>query len=70
MVMPGLSGKELARAMQPSHRAMRTLYMSGHISSDLGENQTATAGMNFITKPLSVREIALKVRNILDSRAL
>ncbi|MCK9294281.1 MAG: PAS domain S-box protein [Desulfobulbaceae bacterium] len=69
MVMPGLSGKELARAMQPSHRAMRTLYMSGHISSDLGENQTAAAGMNFITKPLSAREIALKVRNILDSGA-
>jgi PAS domain S-box-containing protein len=69
MVMPGLSGKELARAMRPAHRAMRTLYMSGHISSDLGENQIATAGMNFITKPLSAREIALKVRNILDSRA-
>lgn len=67
MVMPGLSGKELAQAIQPSHRTMRTLYMSGHISSDLGENQIASAGMNFITKPLSAREIALKVRNVLDS---
>ncbi|RJX25758.1 MAG: PAS domain S-box protein [Desulfurivibrio sp.] len=67
MVMPGLSGKELARAMQPCHGAMRTLYMSGHISSE-GGNQTLTPGMNFITKPLSAREIALKVRNILDSK--
>jgi len=69
IVMPGLSGKELAQAMQPSHGTMRTLYMSGHINSDFGENQTAAAGMNFITKPLSAREIAVKVRKILDSNA-
>ncbi|MBI5559569.1 MAG: PAS domain S-box protein [Deltaproteobacteria bacterium] len=67
MVMPGLSGKELARAMRPSHSAMRTLYMSGYINSDLDENQTGGASMNFITKPLSAREIAHKVRSVLDS---
>ena len=67
MVMPGLGGKELARNMQSMYATMKTLYMSGHMNSAIGDDRQFEPGMHFITKPLSARQVATKVRNILDS---
>jgi PAS domain S-box-containing protein len=67
MVMPGLGGRELARNMQSRYTAMKTLYMSGHMNSAVDGDRLAEPGAHFITKPLSARQVATKVRNILDS---
>ncbi|MFH1217100.1 MAG: PAS domain S-box protein [Pseudomonadota bacterium] len=66
MVMPGLSGIQLAEAMQPLHAGMKTLYMSGHVTYPFTEDKNIHLGNHFIQKPLSPRQVALKVRNVLD----
>ncbi|OKY76101.1 MAG: hypothetical protein BM485_02300 [Desulfobulbaceae bacterium DB1] len=68
MVMPGLSGKELAVVMRPRHAAMKTLFMSGHAAALFTEGNDSKSDIHFIQKPLSPSQIALKVRNILDAR--
>jgi two-component system cell cycle sensor histidine kinase/response regulator CckA len=66
VVMPEMDGPALARVAATIRPAMRTLFMSGYPDDVLGESGLPPANINFIQKPFSPRDIAGKVREILD----
>jgi two-component system, cell cycle sensor histidine kinase and response regulator CckA len=64
VVMPQMSGRELADHMTARYPEMRILYMSGYVdrATDLLEK-----GVFFLEKPFAIDAIARKVRDALDA---
>ena len=67
VVMPGMSGRELAdeaRLIQPS---LRVLYTSGYTRNAIVHGGRLDQGVEMIMKPFTFEELAQKVRDMLDS---
>jgi CheY-like chemotaxis protein len=67
VVMPEMNGRELANELQAVHPQIKTLFMSGYTSNVIAHQGVLDAGVNFIQKPLFLKELALKIRAILNS---
>ena len=67
VVMPGMSGRELARVIADGGLARRTLYMSGYTDDAIVNHGVLESGLAFLYKPFSVDVLLLKVRAVLDS---
>lgn len=65
VVMPGMSGHELAEAFKASQPAMKVLYMSGWPMGSGTYRAIEEGRLNFIAKPFSADSISAKVRSIL-----
>ena len=66
VVMPGLSGPELAEQLRAQSSELRVLYMSGY--SDLGSRHGyALEGAPLLQKPFTPEGLARKVRQVLDA---
>lgn len=66
VVMPGMSGRELAEKLLGWHPEMKVLYMSGYTDDAMIRYGVLEAGMNFMQKPFSMEALAQKVRQVLD----
>lgn len=67
VVMPDMNGPELHRRLQESWPGLKVLYMSGY-TEDVIDNQGILAGgLNFIQKPFTGNELALKIEALLNS---
>ncbi|MGA2613939.1 MAG: PAS domain S-box protein [Spirochaetia bacterium] len=66
VVMPQLSGKELARKLQVVCPGVRVLYVSGYTANVISHHGILEAGLDFLQKPFSSKELLSKVREILD----
>lgn len=67
VVMPGMSGREVASQSLVSHPEMRVLFMSGYTDQAIVHHGVLDEGTNFIQKPFSPHALAQKVREVLDS---
>lgn len=67
VVMPGMSGTELAARLREDHPGMRVLLMSGYASDSVVRQGLADRGAAFIPKPFSLGTLGRKVRAVLDS---
>jgi two-component system, cell cycle sensor histidine kinase and response regulator CckA len=67
VVMPGLSGKDLARQLTTTRPGIKVILMSGYVGDVLGERAGLAPGIEFVQKPISALELALKVRQVLDT---
>ncbi len=67
LVMPGMSGRELARFLVPLRRGMKVLYMSGYSVDTLFEGGVPEAGSAFLQKPFTPTTLARQVRELLDA---
>ena len=65
MVMPGISGQELARKMRGSREGIRVIYMSGYSEHAAGEAAKCDAAAMVLTKPFSRAVLLRTVRDIL-----
>ncbi|MHB0875699.1 MAG: ATP-binding response regulator [Anaerolineae bacterium] len=64
VIMPGISGVELARTLQRQRPRVRILLMSGYA----GENEQGTmGGFPMLWKPFTLQVLAQRVRSILDA---
>jgi len=70
VVMPGISGTELAKHLISLHPETRILYMSGYTDNVIVHHGVLEKGVNYIQKPFTIDELTRKVREVLnkDSR--
>jgi PAS domain S-box-containing protein len=68
IIMPGTSGRELARRITVKHPQTRVLYMSGYTDNVLAQGGELEAGLSFLQKPFTPAALVQKVRDVLDSR--
>jgi signal transduction histidine kinase len=67
VVMPGLSGHELAGKLAVLRPGIRVLYMSGYPGDAVVQHGTLPEGSAFLQKPFSPDGLARKVRDVLDA---
>ena len=65
IVMPGMSGRELATALENFYSRARVLLMSGH-AEQLAWCGSSACGKQFLAKPFSIPVLLRRVREVLD----
>jgi two-component system, cell cycle sensor histidine kinase and response regulator CckA len=66
MIMPGLSGREVAEAVRATRPGIQVLYMSGYLDDAVARHGIETSNASFMQKPFTPLSLARKVREILD----
>jgi PAS domain S-box-containing protein len=66
MVMPQMSGRELSDRLNQVRPEMRVLYMSGYTDDAVIHQGLLDETANFIQKPFAPKDLARKVREVLD----
>ena len=67
VIMPSMSGPELAGRATVLKPALLVLYMSGYTDHAIVCNGNLEPGLNFLQKPFSADSVARKVREVLDA---
>jgi two-component system, cell cycle sensor histidine kinase and response regulator CckA len=67
VVMPKMSGRELAERFRAQRPGMKVLYTSGYTDGVIAESGVLEPGTEFLQKPFSFAELTQKVRSVLDS---
>jgi len=67
VVMPGMSGQEVAGLVTAMHPQMKVLYMSGYTSGMIALPGTQDPPAGFLQKPFTRESLAQRVRQLLES---
>ncbi|RMG66934.1 MAG: response regulator [Nitrospirae bacterium] len=67
LVMPEMSGRDLAERLSNKLPELKVLYMSGYTDDTVVRYGILKGQAYFISKPFTVKEIAKKVRQVLDN---
>ncbi|WP_157220860.1 ATP-binding protein [Flavisphingomonas formosensis] len=68
VVMPNMSGSELARAAVERQPGLKVLYSSGYTRDAIMHDGRLDEGVELLAKPFTFKTLARKVREILDAR--
>ena len=68
VVMPTMSGKEVAEQLRKIHPEMNVLFMSGYTDEAIVQRGVIDSDIAFIQKPFSERTLTQKVRDVLDAK--
>jgi PAS domain S-box-containing protein len=65
VVMPGMSGRELADRLRETRPRVRVLFMSGHSEEVISRRGVLEPGLSFVPKPFTAQELARRLREVL-----
>jgi PAS domain S-box-containing protein len=69
VVMPQMNGRVLAERLQSLYPSIKILFMSGYTATIIANRGDLDIDVNFIQKPFSMKNLAVKVRDaIIDGR--
>ena len=66
LIMPKMNGKEAYDEIRKIRPDIKVIFGSGYTSDIIDKKGILEEGLNFITKPISPRELLRKVREVLD----
>jgi two-component system, cell cycle sensor histidine kinase and response regulator CckA len=67
VVMPGMSGKQLASHLKQARQQTRVLFLSGYTEDAIAQEGGLEAGAAFLQKPFTLQSLARKVRDVLQA---
>jgi two-component system cell cycle sensor histidine kinase/response regulator CckA len=67
VVMPHMSGPQLAKRLAPTRPAMKVLCMSGYSDDSIFRHGVESAEMGYLQKPITPETLTRKVREVLDA---
>lgn len=67
VVMPGMSGRDLAARLHSLHPNLKQLFMSGYTAESMTHHHILDEQEHFLSKPFSIKDLAQKVREVLES---
>lgn len=67
VIMPGISGKQLAQTLSQLRPNLKVLYTSGYTDNSIVHHGILDDGIPFLQKPYNMESLNQKVRDILDS---
>lgn len=67
VVMPGMNGKDLNEKLKAWNPELKCLFMSGYTENVIAHQGILDDGIHFLQKPFSVKALAEKVREVLNS---
>jgi CheY-like chemotaxis protein len=68
VVMPRMSGRDLARTLAGTRPDTKVLYVSGYTDDAIVHHGMLEPGLNFLQKPFTPATLAKKVREVLDAK--
>jgi CheY-like chemotaxis protein len=67
VIMPGMSGRDLAIKLAETRPGMKTLYISGYTASVISQRGILEENVHFLPKPFTREALARKMRDVLDA---
>jgi len=66
VVMPRMSGGQLAKELETLRPETRVLFVSGYAGQTVVDHKVVDVENNFLQKPFTLKQLAVKVRKVLD----
>ena len=66
VVMPEMNGRNLSGNLISIYPGIKRLFMSGYTSNVIAQRGVLDDGVNFIQKPFSMKDLSVKIREVLD----
>jgi two-component system, cell cycle sensor histidine kinase and response regulator CckA len=67
VIMPGMSGRQLAERIQDKRPQTKVVYMTGYTDDMVMQHNVLEPGVQLLQKPFTRADLALKVRSTLDA---
>lgn len=65
VIMPEMNGRDLALRLFSMYPAIKQMFMSGYTADVMADHGVLDEGVNFIQKPFAMKDLAIKVREVL-----
>jgi DNA-binding NtrC family response regulator len=66
VIMPGMSGRQLAERIQDRRPQTKIIYMTGYTDDMIVQHKVLEPGVNMLQKPFTRLDLVQKVRSTLD----